>query len=363
MAKLWNKVDNRFYEATEFKDTIDMSAFDIIAIVRVLHVSYDDLINNFDRFIYVTNIMMDNGYNTVCVDDYKSLKYINDHLKDYSHLMIHILDDFQNKMRNDIHKNEIDKLTFSVPLPYMMWGIDFDDLIYVNLTSYHQNPLNYNGNREISLDTLKRIKEIIEYLKSLGRFNDLQIIILVSNYLQKNVEYLAENVDTSGKYIAIIDEQVDGLEDEVGLVETVLFKKYGLCTGICGATTLLLNNPTFRIDARSVFNVNHGFNIVKYNGKYYFLDNTWSITRSPREFEKATKPVEFNPSYILFGKDYFRYAGDSSYLCDNPNIEKVEEKGIKQREIMKAKRQMMYRVSFVYPGDIVHPITKKMKRG
>lgn len=361
MAKLWNRVDNSFYEATDFKDTINMSAWDIIAEIRVLHISYEDLVNNFDRFVYITDIMIDNGYNTVCVDDYKSLKFINEQLKDHSDLMIHILDDFQNKSRNEIHKSEIDKVEFSVPLSYMMWGIDFDNLMYVNLTSYHQNPLNYNGNRSISLDVLKRIKDIIAYLKSLGHFNDLQIIILVSNYLQKNVEYLAENVDTTGRYTAIVDNPIEGLEDEVGLVETVLFKKFGLCTGISNATTLLLNNPTFKIDARSVFNLNHAFNIIKYNGKYYFLDNTWAITRSPKEFAKATKPVEFNPLFILFGKKYFDYAGNNIFLCDNPNIELVEHNGIKERDILEAKRRMMDRVSFKYPGDIVHPITKKAK--
>ena len=362
MGKNWNRVNNRFYEATDFKEAIKMSAFDILANVNVLHISYEDLINHFDRFVYITNLMMGNGYNTVCVDNYESLKFINDNLNDKSHLMIHILDDYENKDRSYINKEQIDKLSFSIPLPYLMWGLDFDDLMYVNLTSYHQNPLNYNGDNSISKDVLIRIKEIIEYLKSLGRFNDLQIIILVSNYLQKNVEYLAENVDTTGKYISVVDKPVDGLDDEVGLIETVLFKKYGLCTGICNATTVLLNNPTFKIDARSLFNINHGFNIVKYNGKYYFLDNTWSITRSPREFEKATKPVEFNPRYILFGKDYFKYAGDSTYLCDNPHIELVEQKGIKQRDIFKAQRQMIDRVSFVYPGDIVHPVTKLRKK-
>ena len=130
------------------------------------------------------------------------------------------MDDYETKDRKYI-KSDIDKCKFSVPLSYIMWGIDFDNLMYVNSVSYHNNALNYNGNKSKDINNLKRIKNIIEYLKSLGSFSDLQIIILVANYLQRNVEYLAENVDKTGDYITIVDNPVKGLEDEVGLVETV----------------------------------------------------------------------------------------------------------------------------------------------
>ena len=172
------------------------------------------------------------------------------------------------------------------------------------------------------------------------------------------MEYLSGNVDASGKYTAILDKKVEGLEDEVGLIETVLFKRYGLCTGIANATTVLLNNPTFKIDARTIFNLNHALNIVKYQGEYYFLDNTWGITRSKKEFRKAIKPVSFNPAYILYGKKTFEQKVDDQYLCDNPNITRVPTKGIRQSEIQKAKLQMENRVSFNYPGEVIHPLTK-----
>lgn len=354
----WNSANLFFYDSINLKDILNYTDDEIYDKVFVLYADYETVVNNFDFFLRVVRIMMINGYNTINVDSYETVKFINDNLKDKMDIVLNVLDDYETKDRSEIIEAEIDKCKFTIPLSYIMWGIDFDNLMYVNVTSYHNNALNYNGNTSISLDTLKRVKDIIGYLKSLGRFSDLQIIILVSNYLQKNTEYLAENVDTYGEYIAKVDNPVEGLEDEVGLIETVLFKKYGLCTGIANSTTILLNNPAFKIDTRTIFNKGHALNITKYNGEYYFLDNTWNITRSKQEFEKAIKPVKFNSKYILYGKRTFEYAVDQEYLCDNPNISKVKSRGVRQAEILKAKRQMQDRVSFDYQGDIVHLITK-----
>lgn len=357
----WKSVNLHFYEAVNLKDILiytDDKTFDYIF---SLYTDYNTVVNNFDFFLKVVKIMMANGYNTINVDSFETVKFINNNLKDKLDIVLNILDDYEMINRSYIIQAEIDKCSFTIPLSYLMWGVDFDNLMYITSTSYHSNALNYNGNRYIDIDTLKKIKEIINYLKSLGKFNDLQIIIMVANYLQKNVEYIAENVDKTGKYIVKLDKKVDGLEDEVGLIETVLFKKYGLCTGIANSTTLLLNNPTFKIDARTIFNKGHALNIIKYKDKYYYLDNTWGITRSKKEFEKAVKPVKFNANYILFGKKTFDEEVDKNYLCDNPNIYKVEDKGIRKTDILKAKSQMLDRVSFTYPENIVHPVTKIRK--
>ena len=357
----WKSVNLYFYEATDLKDILISTDDKILDYVFVLYTDYDTVVNNFDFFLKVVKIMMMNGYNRINVDSFETVKFINNNLKEKLDIVLNIIDDYQMVDRNNIIQAEIDKCSFTVPLSYLMWGVDFDNLMYITSTSYHNNALNYNGNKYIDIDTLNRIKEVISYLKSLGRFNDLQIIILVANYLQKNVEYLAENVDKVGKYIVKLDKELDGLEDEVGLIETVLFKKYGLCTGIANSTTVLLNNPTFKIDARTIFNKGHALNIVKYNGKYYYLDNTWGITRSKHEFEKAVKPVKFNSNYILFGRKTFEQEVNQNYLCDNPNIDKVENKGIKKMDILKAKSQMMDRISFTYPEEIVNPVTKIKK--
>ncbi len=358
--KTWNKI-NYYAETFNLKDILSFSDDDILDNVRVIFADYETIVNNFDFFIRVLEILELKDNYAINVDSYETVKFINDHLKEKKNLTISILDDYEMKDRSNISKSQIDKVSFSLPLSYIMWGIDFDDFTYVSGVSYNKNAMCYNGNETIDIDTLKRIKDIINDLKSLGRFTDLQIIMLVSNYLQKNVEYIAENKEIGKDYIYSLDKPINHIEDEVGLIETVLFKKYGLCTGIANSTTVLLNNPTFRIDARTIFNQGHAFNIVRYNHKYYFLDNTWNITRSGNEFPKAVKVKEFNPKYILYGANTFEKLGDKSYLCDNPNISKVNEDGIRQSEIIRNKQMMMNRVSFTYEEDIVHPLSKIKK--
>ena len=357
----WNKYYD-FVSATDLKDLIGLSDEEIINRVVVLYVDYNSIKNNFDLFLRVIDLMSLSDFNVVNVDSFKTLKFINDNLKEKKDIFVHILDDYQMIDRSNIKPEVIDKVKFSLPFPYLMWGIDFDNFVYVSNTSYQHNAMTYNGNESMSLDTLKRIRDIISYLKSLGKFNDLQIIILVANYLQKNVEYLTGNHDEDNQMIYKLDKFIPNIEDEVGLVETVLFKKFGLCTGISNATTILLNNPEFRIDTRTIFNEEHALNIVKYNGEYYFLDNTWGITRSKREMTKAIKPLEFNPNYILYGKKQFINMVKQEYVCDNPNILKVKDKGIRREDIIKAQRGMMDRVSFTYDSEIIHPLSKIRKK-
>ena len=354
--KEWNK-SNFFTESVSLRDILSYSDDDILNKVFCLYVDYETVVNNFDFFERVVIIMMMNHCYSVNADSYETVKFINDHLKDKLDIVISVLDDYENKSRDDIVVPSIERVGFSIPMAYAMWGIDFDDLVYVNGVTYHNNALNYNGNQYIDKDTLKKIRDIVLDLKSLGTFSELQIIILVSAYLQKNVEYLRCNIDKSGKYTARVDNPVEGLEDEVGLVETVLFKKYGLCTGIANSTTLLLNNPEFNINARTVFNEKHAFNIVKYNGAYYYLDNTWGITRSGKEFEKAIKPVKFNSRYILYGQKTFDQYGESKFMCDNPHIGEISERGLREIDILMAKKKMP-RSLFQYNGKVIHPITK-----
>jgi transglutaminase/protease-like cytokinesis protein 3 len=242
-----------------------------------------------------------------------------------------------------------------------MWQIDFDNLMYVNMAQYQNNALTYNGNKFISLEDLKKIKEIIVDLKSQGNFTDLQIIILVANYLQKNTEYVCENYFEDNKTIYKLDTYVPNIEDEVGLIETILLKKYGLCTGIANATTLLLNNTEFNIDARTIANHNHALNIVRLDNQYYFIDNTWGITRSPKEFEKAKKTLFFNSRFLLFGQNTFEYFHQPDITTFNPHFNAVPDKNFKQKEIIKAQNQMQNKVSFTYPEKIILPLTKTQK--
>ena len=314
MEKIWKNIDSLYIKALDLEDAIKLSNEDIITNVWTIYVRYNTLINNFDEFLRVIKALMDSGINVINVENYDCVKYINNNLKDRLDLTVNILDDYENKMRSYINFDEIDKIKFTVPINYLMWNINFNNILYLTSASYNYNALYANGNTSIYKDTLLKIKEIILYLKSLGKFSDLQIIILVSNYLQRNVEYIVGNKFEDDKMIYKLNHYCKGIEKEVGLIETVLFKHYGLCMGIANATTILLNNPEFNINARTILTNKHALNIVKYNGKYYYLDNTYGITRSPKEFMNAIKPITFNSKYLLFGKKEFEYNNKDSII-------------------------------------------------
>jgi hypothetical protein len=356
--KSTNSLDIKSYTLNEIlnfpKEQLENEVFS-------LYIDYETLTNNFDIFMDVLKLMMKNNLNTINCENFDCVKFINNHITEKMDIVVNVLDDFENRLRAEINANQIDKIKFTIPISYLMWQIDFDNLMYVNMAQYQNNALTYNGNKFISLEDLKKIKEIIVDLKSQGNFTDLQIIILVANYLQKNTEYVCENYFEDNKTIYKLDTYVPNIEDEVGLIETILLKKYGLCTGIANATTLLLNNTEFNIDARTIANHNHALNIVRLDNQYYFIDNTWGITRSPKEFEKAKKTLFFNSRFLLFGQNTFEYFHQPDITTFNPHFNAVPDKNFKQKEIIKAQNQMQNKVSFTYPEKIILPLTKTQK--
>ena len=71
---------------------------------------------------------------------------------------------------------------------------------------------------------------------------------------------------------------------------------------ISNASTLLLNNPQMDVEAESVYGCGHVWNKVLIDGKYYYFDNTWSITRNENMCEDGLVALSFTKKYLLFGK-------------------------------------------------------------
>ena len=311
----WN-TSNCFQRAINLKDILHLSDEELFDNIGFLYANYETVVNNFDYFLRVARIMSICGLNVINVDSFETVLFINEHLREKTNFIFNILDDFENKSRLYIKPAQIDKCLFSIPLAYLMWG-KFDDMLTTTV-NFGNNGLSYNGNQYVLKDTLMKVKELISYLKSLGKYNDLEIILLVSSYINGHVSY-----DDSLNY---------------SFIEDILSNHKGLCIGIANLTTLLLNNPEFKIDVRTIANSEHALNIVRYKDKYYFLDNTWMITRG--------KASGFNDKYFLYGKKEFDYYIDREYLCDNPHIELASSHGIRKEEINKclAKNSVFRRV-------------------
>ena len=99
-----------------------------------------------------------------------------------------------------------------------------------------------------------------------------------------------------------------------------MFNGFGVCEGIGKATSILLNNPEININANCVRSSSHLWNIVQIDGVWYYVDNTWAITRNPNQYEDALKAKEFTSQYLLFGTDMANNMGHHVPIDYSPLI-------------------------------------------
>lgn len=345
VLKELDKTNYTFIHSTPLSVAIKMKEEDIRRCVYTITVDYQTLTDYFDDFLKIIKILKEEGTTVINCESYECIKYLNQNYKDRFPMIINVLDDYQNKDRSDINLKELDKTIITVPIAHIMWGIDFDKLVYINSVTVDKNAIYYNGNKELSLEDLKKIKEVVETLKE-ENLTEAQKLLVVAAYLQRNVQYVdnTPSIEIDGITYTLDDTSLTSeiLDQEVGLVETVINKHYGLCMGISNAATILLNNPQMNIDARTIVNKSHAWNIVKIDGKYYYSDNTWAITRNPNQVENAILSSSFNSEFLLFGqRDIEAMKGHSHILSTNPNLKNVSYGNYRLEKVIKKSKQLV----------------------
>lgn len=323
--KIVERVTNKSYKLSDFigKDNeyIKNSVYGHIFIDNI-----DVLKNNFDLLIHILKLV---NKDIIC-NDYESVLFLEKNLD--NNIKTKLLDDGLNKDRSYINLDELEKVNLFIPLIYSLWNIktgkDISVVNYKNDTS--NNMYNDNGNRRIKLDDLKRIKELIYKLDELIKNpNDIGKCILISNYIQENIQYV-EGIESRAKDgIYNINTNEKNLCEKASLIETVINEHYGLCVGIANTTSLLLNNPIFNVDIRTIAGCNHGWNVVNIDGKSYYIDNTWSVTRNKDRLDYALKAKSFTDEYLFFGKrkalEISHHIPESSllnYNLENDNLDR-----------------------------------------
>ena len=278
--------------------------------------------NNFDL---LKRIFMISKANKFYSKDFALLKYIEENLQNYERVVLSLSDDFENKDRSYIEPTSFEKARIEVPFCYLLWIKDLQDNLKISLYTNKDthNPYCSNLYENISLDNLKKIKEIINSLAyQYQNFSSLEKILLISNYLQDKVEYVkAGNIIIANPFK---DTYSIPVIKNVGSPENVLLNNFGVCNGIANATTLLLNNPVMDVNTRSVSGSHHAWNYVLLNGKYYYIDNTWSITRNKNQYPDSKKARSFSKDYLLFGTDKAKKIGHHISENFTPGIEKED---------------------------------------
>ena len=132
----------------------------------------------------------------------------------------------------------------------------------------------------------KKEDKILKDLKIDGK-NDYQKIRAIYNYMTKNVKY-----DHSKKKDPIVYTPY-----------AAIINKKAVCQGYAVATYNLMLKAG--IDCRVITGGDHAWNIVKLEGKYYYIDTTWDAGHSPSKYK-----------YFLKGEPFSKHSPASSFKTD-----------------------------------------------
>ena len=314
--------------------------------------NFDFLKNNFDLFERIVSLKKINKF---CANDYEILKYIENNLVDYTDISLSLIDDYRNKDRSYLDLEEFEKTNIEVPFNYLFWNAKANEIQNISyyIDDVTLNPFSLNGYNKITKESLEKLKDKVSFITDkYKKYNDLEKIILVSNYLQNNVQFVAgDNIshafdgtyitDSKGKDISFL---------EVSTPECVLFNNFGICNGIALATEILLNNNSMNVNVRSLCGLGHTWNIVRLNNKFYYIDNTWNITRNPNRYLGSLKAKSFTDKYLLFGND--DYDNIINHIPTSLTYD-VCDKSVNRKKIARVRKRLSRVEDFDNYNDVV----------
>jgi len=285
-----------------------------------LVISKDDLDSDMSKLLE----LIPKGITIKCLD-YESLLFIDGLLNEKVDNEVFLVDDGMRKSREYVDLTKLRNLNVTVPLTYLLWGVKFNEEVNTYCFRYMPSPQTgdfcyssgSNGNEKLSLENLKKIRETLLMLSSHNPTTDLDKILLVSDFIQSRTQYVHDIESSSVRGIFITPDFPEYViaRRKTGLVETINNEQYGLCMGIANYSTMLLNNAEFDVEVESLTGCSHVWNKVLIDGKYYYFDNTWNITRSDDYHEDGLITLSFQKKYTLFGSKTAESIGHHQASC------------------------------------------------
>ena len=314
-------------------------------------VNYESLIGHIDLLEHIMEIKEITQINCT---DYKSAIVIENDIKNNC-IPLALIDDCRNKDRSYIDLKHFKRHHLSIPINYVMWHSNIKDDVNIKCFSHitNKNMFSANGDEVLDKETLIKIREIIKKMRIPK--DDIEKCIMISNYLQSKVQFVEGKESKCGNKLYITDQNIDS--NQCNLVKNLLNNNYGLCMAIANTTTLLLNNPWMNINIRSVASDSHVWNVVKIDDEYYYIDNTWCITKNPNQISNTLKAKSFSDKYLLYGQEMNDTLDNHNPITCLPGI--ISEENIYPRPFNKAKRKVKRKHSFNYDNTI--PIKTHVK--
>lgn len=142
-------------------------------------------------------------YTTFYSYDYSLLKEVNEIVDRDKTITLKLIDDYDNKDRSYIDIESFENTSLEIPLSYAFWVQTSKDLnVNDRISAENLYPSAQTGLSPIKINDLKRIREeIYKLAEKCKGLDDVEKIIMVSDYLQNRVQYIYEKN---------ISESIDG---------------------------------------------------------------------------------------------------------------------------------------------------------
>lgn len=289
--------------------------------------------------------------------------YMGKLLKDFTlRKSFDLLDDFKNQDRRYVQPSSLPKglpLT-SIPNSYIQWGanrkkLNLGNNRVNNIIMADTHDIADSNNSYPSEEAFTEINRIIDEFCKIPDLTLIDKVVLVANYLQKNVQFVEGRISHAidGNY----ECQDYSLEkyDGVNKVDNVLFDKIGKCNCVSRTMMFMLNNPKMNVNCRIADDAvgGHAYCYIydDETGQLYCADPTWCISRNPNRFKDTLKASKFSDEYLLIGQDKLStmdYHNTTNILPQEFAQNSIDRKLI-QESVEKLKT---YGISFDYPMEI-----------
>ncbi len=143
--------------------------------------------------------------------------------------------------------------------------------------------------------TIPAAKNVSEYINSICNSN-LEKIILLDLWCQKNIQYIKNRVSICGGKEYIVDSV-----DRQSIMPDVLLNHYGTCEDISSSISMVLTFLNIEHYMVNDLNIGHAWILAKLEGKYYIWDATHNITRGTFRLENELRVSNYDCKFTLIG--------------------------------------------------------------
>lgn len=297
------------------------------------------------------------GINEVVISssDFRVAKYFDLLLKDFNNIKkFNLLNDREFKDRSYIDFVQLAYDEVTVPFDYIMYGIKPTGITSYTIANIRRgNIIIPKADYQIAYPNIQnQVESIIDEIFGqipMEQLDDIDKSILVSNWIQRNIQFIEGKISyVNGK--KFICEEYSATDDR-GDIMTAIDKHLGVCNAIAKLSVALLSNPKVGCKCNLACSPGHVYFTQVIDNEMYATDTTWCITRNPHHMGESLKSSSFSDEYLLIGEDKINEDQTTLFYHTQNCIFKgnISERGISKERIRQSIEKLKsFGVSFDY---------------